>query len=119
MFITNGLIRSENDLQDRLLFNKCRTEKHSGLEHLHFGGDFDKLLGKFSFVTGGPDDVIVDPVVVAAPRLVEQQKVVFESPFFQPGLRNGFVLVRPGSEKRDDMSLFIPLVDHLDGIRIR
>jgi hypothetical protein len=86
--------------------------------------DFDLVrfhdeVGEFAFKTGGAHDVVVDPVVIAAPRFAEQDAVVFEivegQPFF------GYFPVRFGAtgKEKDDMTFVVPAVEHGQRIGIR
>ena len=78
----------------------------------------DHQVGELALETGGFDDVVIDPMVIAAPGLVHDHIVVFEPVFMQPFLSDLPVFFGPGSEKGDDVAFVIPFIDDLQCIGI-
>lgn len=76
-------------------------------------------IGKFAFETGSPNDMIVNPVVIAAPGFAKQYAVVFEAVFVQPALCNVAVFFRSAGEKENNMAFVKPFVQHRHGIGVR
>lgn len=67
------------------------TKVYILFKHLYFLSDFYEFASEFSFIACCANDVIVDPVIIAASGFVEQQEMIFESAFFQPGFRDFFM----------------------------
>jgi len=57
--------------------------------------------------------MIVDPMVIAAPGLPENDSMVFKAMAVEPFFCDGAVLFRPGSEKGNDMAFVVPLIQDL------
>lgn len=72
----------------------------------------DDQIGEFSLETGSPYNMVVDPVVIAAPGFAEQNAVVFETVFFQPDFRDLAVRFGPAGEKINDVAFVVPFVQH-------
>lgn len=86
-------------------------------KNLNFLG-FNHQVGEFAFKTGGPYNVVVDPVVIAAARLAKKNAVVLKAVFEQPCF--GYLPVRFGAagEKVDNMPFIVPFVEHGNGIGV-
>lgn len=89
----------------------------SGMEHLYFVVANDEVR-EFSLKAGSLYDVVVNPMVIAAPWFAKQDAVVFEAVLVQPSFGNSTVLFSPGSKKGNDVSFLEPFVDDLQGIRV-
>ena len=64
------------------------------------------------FKPGSFYQMIVDPMVIAAPGLTQQDAMVFETMFIEPCFGNGAMLFGAGWEKKsDDVPLIIPFID--------
>jgi hypothetical protein len=76
------------------------SAKFSRLENLH-GLLLPHQIRKPTLVAGGPHNVVVYPMVVAAPRLAHEQSVVIEAMTIQPRLCDFAMLFRTRCKKGD------------------
>lgn len=88
------------------------------LEHFDFVF-FHYQVRELAFEARCLDNVVVNPVVVTAPRLAEKNAMVFETILIEPLFRDLAVFFGPGSKISDDVSFLVPFVEDAEGIRIR
>ncbi len=75
-------------------------------------------VGELALEAGRFHDVVVNPVVVAATGLAEDDAVVLEAVLFQPRLGHFPVGFGAGGKKGNDMPLIVPFVADFEGIRV-
>jgi len=63
-------------------------------------------------------DVVVNPVVIAAARFVQQQAVVAKAVLLEPFFRDFAVRVGAGSEESNEMPVVKPFVDDFERIGV-
>ena len=76
-------------------------------------------VGEFPLETRRFHDVVVNPVVIAAARLAEQDAVILETVLFKPVLRDFTMRLGAGSEEEDDVPVLEPFVDDFQRIGVR
>ena len=78
----------------------------------------DNEVGEFTFKAGSLDDMVVDPMVIAAAGFAEEDAVVFEAVAVQPGLCDLAMGFGAAGKKIDHVAFGVPLVQHRQGIGI-
>lgn len=63
-------------------------------------------------------NMVVDPVIIAAPGFSEYDAVVFKTMLRQPAFRNTSVGFRPAGEEEYNMAFIVPFIEHSQGIGV-
>lgn len=79
------------------------------LEHFNFVV-LHYEVSELALEAGGPHNMVVNPMVVAAPWFAEDDAVVLESMLFEPSHGHVPVSFGAGGEKSDDMAFLVPFV---------
>lgn len=106
-----GQFRNFSRLMGRDSLSKFLTEDLDGFGHFH-------KVREATLVAGGFDQMVIDPMVVAASGFVHKQSVVLEAPALEPGFGDFPQILGSTRKKGDDMPFVVPSVAGFQGIGV-